>query len=636
MTGITLKNITLRNITLRNITLRNGHPFSENYNDIYYPEQDGLGAARHVFLEPNNVTERLRESKSLVTGELGFGTGLNFVALLHEWLGSAQTCHLTFVSVEKHPLEPALLKAALESFPELSVASSMLTSAYRQLPDGFHRLSIVPGRVELILLIGEGLSSLRELDARVDIWFLDGFNPRTNQALWCFDIFSAMAALSHRETTYSTWCAAGEVRRNLQEAGFSVEKFKGFDTKRESIKGEYLAGEPIVLKEAPTSATIIGGGIAGCSIAAALSLRGIYTTLIEQSSIASGASGNRLALVMPYLSMSESNFSRFYVSGFFAALNAIDELERHNLLPSWNQCGAVQQLTSTRLKELYDLISSTEDINKLRSFAHKNIVHLGKSINTENSLFLPLAGYLSPKEYCTSLLRLAGKNLTINEHCQVASLDRHASGWLLKNSAGEVVHQSDIVVVATAWAASQFKQLDFLRLGKTRGQILNSLVLQSEATDIKNILAYSGYCTPCFEGALTTGASYTHDDTSEESPIESEQILAAFCDATNTAPALVKEHSARVSFRATTLDKLPIVGMVPNTALNASSQNLLSETPSNLFCLTGLGSRAMISSQIATAHLMSTIVGSVSPIPKSMQPSIGVDREFLRSTREKR
>ena len=59
-----------------------GQPRSRLYDDVYFSRDDGLGEARAVFLQGCGLPQAWRGRRRFTVGELGFGTGLNIVALL--------------------------------------------------------------------------------------------------------------------------------------------------------------------------------------------------------------------------------------------------------------------------------------------------------------------------------------------------------------------------------------------------------------------------------------------------------------------------------------------------------------------------------------------------------------------------
>ena len=72
---------------------------------------------------------------------------------------------------------------------------------------------------------------------KADAWFLDGFKPSSNPEMWSETVFKNMARLSVDGATFATFTAAGFVRRGLSDAGFKVEKVRGYGTKRDMTRG---------------------------------------------------------------------------------------------------------------------------------------------------------------------------------------------------------------------------------------------------------------------------------------------------------------------------------------------------------------------------------------------------------------
>ena len=59
-----------------------GTPVSDQFDDVYFSNDDGLAETEYVFLSGNDLPERWTtgNSETFVIGETGFGTGLNFLA----------------------------------------------------------------------------------------------------------------------------------------------------------------------------------------------------------------------------------------------------------------------------------------------------------------------------------------------------------------------------------------------------------------------------------------------------------------------------------------------------------------------------------------------------------------------------
>jgi tRNA U34 5-methylaminomethyl-2-thiouridine-forming methyltransferase MnmC len=66
--------------------------------------------------------------------------------------------------------------------------------------------------------------------------FYDAFAPRVQPELWTAEIFLKLFSLLNPGGILVTYCAKGEVRRNMIAAGFSVEKLPGPPGKREMLR----------------------------------------------------------------------------------------------------------------------------------------------------------------------------------------------------------------------------------------------------------------------------------------------------------------------------------------------------------------------------------------------------------------
>ena len=239
--------------------LPDGTPFSGRYGDVYHSAAGGLAQARHVFLGGNDLPERWWEKPRFVILETGFGLGLNFLATWQAWCADPSACReLVFISLEKHPFAADDLAAAHAAWPELSALSEALRGQWPPLQAGEHRLRLEMGaerRVELRLLFGDAAALLPAavptLGGIVDAFYLDGFSPAKNPALWSPELCRALARLAKPDATLATWSVAGDVRRALTAAGFVVEKRPGFADKRQMLVGRLCANSAPVRLPSP-------------------------------------------------------------------------------------------------------------------------------------------------------------------------------------------------------------------------------------------------------------------------------------------------------------------------------------------------------------------------------------------------
>lgn len=192
-----------------------------------------------MFLDGNNLPANWQR-RNFTIGETGFGTGLNFLCAWRLWNETNPGRRLHFISVEKFPLSRDEIAAALEpwrgQFPgELAALLDKYPLDY----SGTHRIEM-DENCTLTISFGDANDELPKWNERVDCWFLDGFKPKKNPDMWTETVFLNMARLSKPGTTLATFTAAGFVRRGLAEAGFDVQRIKGYGTKWHMVTGVKL------------------------------------------------------------------------------------------------------------------------------------------------------------------------------------------------------------------------------------------------------------------------------------------------------------------------------------------------------------------------------------------------------------
>jgi tRNA U34 5-methylaminomethyl-2-thiouridine-forming methyltransferase MnmC len=198
-----------------------GVPVSLQFDDPYFSLEGGVAETRHVFLGGNDLPARFRDGFHVA--ELGFGTGLNFLVTLQAWRDAGIAGKLRFTSFEAFPMAQADLARALAHYPDLpaGILLNVPVSAGASGDD-----------FDLTIVAGDARETLPAWDGRADAWFLDGFSPAKNPELWGADLMAQVAAHTADGGTAATYTAAGFVRRGLADAGFTVDRRKGFGRKR--------------------------------------------------------------------------------------------------------------------------------------------------------------------------------------------------------------------------------------------------------------------------------------------------------------------------------------------------------------------------------------------------------------------
>ncbi|WP_199555984.1 tRNA (5-methylaminomethyl-2-thiouridine)(34)-methyltransferase MnmD [Sandaracinobacteroides hominis] len=293
---------------------------SARFGDVYASRQGALAQSRAVFLGGCGLPQRWAGRRRFTVGELGFGTGLNMLALLQLWQQhrpEGATLHL--FSIDGFPLAAADARRALEPFPELAQIATPLLAGWPKGARGLHRIRWPELGATLDLMVGDVGEALAGWDGKADAWFLDGFSPAKNPEMWSEALLAQVAAHTAPGGRAATWSVAGAVRRGLEAGGFDVSRQPGFGHKSERLEARF----PGVAAEPPQPrVAIIGAGIAGASLARAFADFGLTAHIFAQGPM---ASGNPAALVTPRLAAGSGDGAALHALAFRRAVQRIRE-----------------------------------------------------------------------------------------------------------------------------------------------------------------------------------------------------------------------------------------------------------------------------------------------------------------------
>ncbi|WP_413111990.1 bifunctional tRNA (5-methylaminomethyl-2-thiouridine)(34)-methyltransferase MnmD/FAD-dependent 5-carboxymethylaminomethyl-2-thiouridine(34) oxidoreductase MnmC [Thaumasiovibrio sp. DFM-14] len=651
-----------------------GTPVSDAFDDVYFSNQNGLEETRYVFLKQNHLPERWLsfDEKRFVIAETGFGTGLNFLAVW-QWFKQfrqanpdAKLQQLHFISFEKFPVTLDDLKQAHQSWPELAELAAELQAHYPPAIADCHRLVLEDGLITLDLWFGDIQDCLPQVwtgeHGIVDCWFLDGFAPSKNEAMWSQDVFNAMVRLARVGCTTATFTAAGFVRRGLIEAGFEMKKVKGFGTKRDMLAGHvptrcasasyqpWYATEPEQPIPANRNIAVIGGGIAAATTVAALARRGENVTLFcQDEALAQGASGNRQGAVYPLLNNQFDATSRFFSTGFIYARQLADQVNQTQpFAHDW--CGVTQLRYNDEAEaKLTRLLDGQFDPQLVQGFTPEEANRqLGLDVDVA-AIHYPLGGWVCPEQMTQSMLYYAqhmSAHVLIKTSTHVQQLVQTAQGWQLTVNDDVEETLFSHVVIATGHNIEQFAQTRALPAFPVRGQVSH---IPSNATlnQLNTVLCYDGYLTPANDGMHCLGASYARNDDSlhfdERQQEENLQRLSrSLPQATWLDSVDIKAQQARVGIRSATRDHLPFCGPVcdvetlKTTYAELHKQVGHADTAprvplySGLYCMLGLGSRGLSSAPLLGEVIASQICGDPLPLPQTVLDALHPGRMWVR------
>lgn len=556
---------------------RGAVPASQDFDDIYFSTDGGLEESQTVFLKGCGLPERWQDGQDHVIGELGFGSGLNFLTAWQVFEQSAAPHqNLYFISVEKFPFTADMLEKALAHWPQLADKSSRLIAQWPGPVKGLHRLHLTP-RVTLTLYIEDVETALNSMSGLIDSWFLDGFSPQKNQAMWSAGIMKALAARSHNQTRLATFTVAGDVRRALIEAGFDVTKQAGFGRKRHRLEVHFTSG-PVKPTRPHAAPIIIGGGIAGASLCRAAHLSGLAPTLIhDDPDMTRAASGNPAALVKPRLDLQDRPESRFFLASYLYALRAYEDAHKHS--PIIHARG-IMQIAKTP--------SEMARFKKITAQAPLPPAHLqphDKGLNFPNALSI------NPKAVTAQWTQGTNPNIAA-----IKKISQSKGQWQAHDHQGHIIAASEIMIIASGvgvrdiYLPSGDTIAAHLSLRFSRGQLTWA---EDKSGDVIMPTAYGGYALP-LRGDVLLGATHDRLDERDDYALRPEDDQHNIALAHNYLNPSIKRvnKDGRVSLRVTTANTLP----------------LIAEIGPGLWVMTGLGSRGFVFAPLLADHLISRIL----------------------------
>jgi tRNA U34 5-methylaminomethyl-2-thiouridine-forming methyltransferase MnmC len=253
-TDSSLNHIKLIHTDDGSVTLKN-----KKLDESYRSEAGAVAESFHVYLSNSGIREQIESnapsdfkvpsdasSNMIRVLEVGFGTGLNF--LLTAAYANACTVPLEYVGLE-HQLLPTSVFEQLR-LPSFVQSSSAMT--HTETPSRFPQMlettwsnfvearrswdesrsnprhTVMLDRVRLILECNDARSFLGGHDLGVfDAVYFDPFSPRSSPELWVSDVFAQLYRLLKPGGCLTTYCVAGQIRRNLQAVGFEVQRLAG-------------------------------------------------------------------------------------------------------------------------------------------------------------------------------------------------------------------------------------------------------------------------------------------------------------------------------------------------------------------------------------------------------------------------
>jgi tRNA 5-methylaminomethyl-2-thiouridine biosynthesis bifunctional protein len=323
---------------------------------------------------------------------------------------------------------------------------------------------------------------------------------------------------------------------------------------------------------------VVGAGVAGAAVCERLCARGWEVQLVERhAEPAQEASGNHAGTFHPIVTPDDSVFARLTRASYLYCLRRWVSLE--NL--RWDPCGVLQLARDA--KEETSQRASIAALGLPPEYAQyvtreEASAHAGVPVAAPG-LWFPEGGWIQPRSLVEAQLAACGNRL--------------------KTLFGKNISQlpdAPAVILANSADAPKLQDIPHLRMRRVRGQISHLAADDIEAPHV--VVLRGGMILPPVGGICVVGASFDLDDSDPTPRAESdagnlERLKRIFPLTEN--PRIV---GSRVSFRAVTPDRLPVVGKLGAGVYGAFAY----------------GSRGLIWAALAAELIASELEGEPLPI----------------------
>ena len=197
-------------------------------NETYHSVHGALRESQYVFIEQGlDYWMQRNANESARVLEIGFGTGLNALLTLAYALHNART--VTYDTLEAYPL-PASIWTQLNYGDDAVMRSR------------FEKLNALPWdmphALEERFMITKHYASIQDkaFSEKFDVIFYDAFAPSKQPDMWTFDVLCKITSALAPQGIFVTYCAKGQVKRDLRQLGLIVETLPGPPGKKEMVR----------------------------------------------------------------------------------------------------------------------------------------------------------------------------------------------------------------------------------------------------------------------------------------------------------------------------------------------------------------------------------------------------------------
>jgi tRNA U34 5-methylaminomethyl-2-thiouridine-forming methyltransferase MnmC len=197
--------------------------YVDELDETYHSRHGAVTESLHVFIE--NGLNQFANNSDVNILEVGFGTGTNCMLTISEALNRK----VYYRALEPKPLTPIewsrVIELGLPLIDNKFLKAIVSCTSHTKLSESFD-LEIIKSTLQEAALEPNS----------IDLIYYDAFGPRAQPEMWTVDCFQKLYNCMKTGGILVTYCAKGQVRRDLKSCGFEMERLPGPPGKREMLR----------------------------------------------------------------------------------------------------------------------------------------------------------------------------------------------------------------------------------------------------------------------------------------------------------------------------------------------------------------------------------------------------------------
>lgn len=204
--------------------------YNEELNETYHSFHGAIQESKHVFIQSG--LEAVNHKSEINILEVGFGTGLN--ALLSTIWATENERVINYHTIEAYPLASSIIS-------KLNYAQLVKKQNTEQLFDQIHSANWnASQRINEYVTIKKIHSQIEDFELQpcfYDLIYFDAFAPSKQPEMWSLEMLEKVTSSMAFAGVFVTYCAQGQLKRNLKALGLAVETIQGPPGKKEMVRG---------------------------------------------------------------------------------------------------------------------------------------------------------------------------------------------------------------------------------------------------------------------------------------------------------------------------------------------------------------------------------------------------------------